>query len=101
MNKRYNSIPSFRDPQGRPYVGTTKYPDIPYSYEDIYVYTTEGDRFDILAYQYYGDASLWWVISTANPNTLQNSMYPPVGIQIRIPKDIGGILSRYNSLNSI
>lgn len=102
MNKRYNTIPTFRSSKnGQRYVGTTKYPDIPYSYEDVYVYTTEGDRFDILAQEYYGDSTLWWIISIANPQTEQNSLYPPIGIQIRIPRDIGGILSTYNSLNSI
>ena len=31
------------------FVANTKYPDIPLSYDDVYVYTDEGDRLDILA----------------------------------------------------
>jgi nucleoid-associated protein YgaU len=26
-----------------------------------------GDRLDVLAYKYYGDAQKWWVILDANP----------------------------------
>jgi copper chaperone CopZ len=28
----------------------------------------EGDRLDLLAYKYYGDATRWWLISDANPD---------------------------------
>lgn len=33
---------------------------------DIYVMTRMGDRLDLLAHEYYGDFSLWWVIAQAN-----------------------------------
>lgn len=79
-----------------------KYPLIPPSDQDVYVTTTFTDRFDILAKQYYQDKSLWWVISTANPNLTQNSLYPPAESIIRIPgrSRIPFILSEYESLNS-
>ena len=86
-------------PSGKNYQGTTKYPDIPLSFNDIYVYTDEGDRFDILAQQYYQDSSLWWLISAANPQLTQMSMYPPLGIQIRIPMNVGNAISLYNRIN--
>ena len=44
-----------------------KYPNIPLQFSDNYVITTIGDRFDLLAQQYYNDSSLWWIISIANP----------------------------------
>ena len=69
------------------------------SFNDIYVYTDEGDRFDILAQQYYQDSSLWWLISAANPQLTQMSMYPPLGIQIRIPMNVGNAISLYNRIN--
>ena len=84
---------------GKRYYGTTKYPDIPLSFNDIYVYTDEGDRFDILAQQYYGDSSLWWLISVANPQLEQNSIIPPFGVQIRIPQNVGGAIAQYNAFN--
>lgn len=78
---------------------TVKYPEIPLSVSDIYVTTQKSDRYDILANQYYGDKSLWWVISIANPSITQNTIYPPVGVQLRIPTNINRILSSYNKLN--
>jgi len=82
------------------FYSTTKYPEIPLSTKDIYVITQKSDRYDLLANQYYGDKSLWWVISVANPTITQNTLYPPVGAQIRIPTNISGILSSYNKLNN-
>jgi hypothetical protein len=82
------------------YYRDTKYPSIPLSITDIYVITADGDRYDILAQQYYNDSTLWWIISIANDNLVQNTLYPSAGLQIRIPRDISGILAAYNLLNS-
>ena len=79
---------------------TVKYPEIPLSIGDIYVITQKGDRYDLLANQYYKDKSLWWIISIANTNLIQNSLIPPVGIQLRIPTNISSILNSYNKLNA-
>ena len=79
---------------------TVRYPEIPRSSNDTYVYTDEGDRFDILAQSFYKDPKLWWIISIANPQLTQMSMFPPLGIQIRIPSDISGIMSEFNRLNA-
>tara|TARA_R110001583_G_scaffold94339_4_gene237782 strand:- start:4924 stop:5187 length:264 start_codon:yes stop_codon:yes gene_type:complete len=49
---------------------------------DIYIITTEGDRLDRLAYNFYGDSTLWWFI--ANTNGL-SSMTVNVGLRLRIP----------------
>lgn len=100
---RYANIPIIKteeDPKRR-YV-TTKYPEIPLDFSDIYVYTTRGDRYDTLALSYYGDPSLWWVITRANPTESPDSLIPNYGAQIRIPaiSRISTILSEYNSLNA-
>ena len=97
---RYTDIQTLFTTRGKRYKATTKYPDIPLSYNDVYVYTDEGDRFDILAQQYYSNSSLWWIISIANPQLTQMSMYPPLGVQIRIPSDIGGVISQYERINA-
>jgi nucleoid-associated protein YgaU len=78
----------------------SKYPTIPFSPNDVYVVTVIGDRYDLLANQYYGDSTLWWIISTANSLLPQNSIFIPVGTQIRIPTDINNVLTSYNNLNS-
>jgi len=82
------------------YYRDTKYPIVPLSISDTYVISTEGDRYDKLAQQYYNDSTLWWVISIANDNLPQNSLYLPEGTQIRIPSDVSGIIAAYNILNS-
>lgn len=97
--KRYSNIPVKKTESGKRMYTTTRYPDIPRSFEDIYIYTTIGDRFDTLAQQYYGDSSLWWIISIANDITLQNSLTPPIGSQIRIPSNPTPIIAEYEIIN--
>lgn len=100
MANRYQHSKVLRTEQGRRYFSTTKYPRIPLSEEDIYVYTTEGDRFDLLAFQYYKDPTLWWVISVANEELTQGSLIPPIGSQIRIPGNVFNVLSSFEELNN-
>ena len=101
---RYTQIPVINNqnqlgsPSPRYYRGV-KYPEIPLSFNDIYLYSEAGDRFDILAQQYYNDFSLWWVISSANNFLSQDSYYLPLGIQFRVPTNIGAIQANYNRLN--
>lgn len=80
-----------------------KYPTILPSSLDIYVYTARGDRYDILALNYYSDSTLWWVINRANSSQSPDSLYPTPGAQIRIPSPnrIPNILAEYNSINSL
>lgn len=105
---RYQSIP-ITIVDKKPSYQTTKYPEVPLSDEDIYVYSVQGDRFDILADQYYGDQSLWWIISIANTATAgtdlpsdlpQNSLVIPEGKQIRIPANYASVLNSFKQLNS-
>lgn len=96
---RYQNIPIIKNSSGESYHRNTLYPRVPLSVDDIYVLTVEGDRFDLLANQYYGDPSLWWVISIANEDLPQNSLYPPLETQIRIPANYANVLSNYSILN--
>lgn len=59
-----NKIQKLKD--GREVFRTKIYPNIPLRDNDIYAVTQTGDRLDTLAHQFYGDASLWWIIATAN-----------------------------------
>ena len=97
---RYQNTRVIRNSQNVSYYRTVQYPEVPLSINDIYVISADGDRFDLLANQYYGDSTLWWIISIANPDAFQNSLYLPLETQIRIPSDISGIISSYNALNS-
>ena len=102
---RYSNIPIITTPTNlkRRYINV-KYPEITRDLSDIYVYTTKGDRYDLLALNYYGDASLWWVIARANANnTIPDSLYPNVREQIRIPSPlrISTILGEFETLNTV
>lgn len=98
---RYDNIPQLKTSTGRRYLGSTFYPEIPYSEEDVYIYTSEGDRLDNLSYQYYGDPTLYWVIATANPLIPFSSYFIPVGTQLRIPGNLNSILLNFQLLNKL
>lgn len=84
-----------------PYYGNRLYPNIPLSENDLYVITTVGDRLDSLAYTYYKDPTLWWIISMANNNITKGALYPQPGTQLRIPLDINGVTELYKQFNGI
>ena len=96
---RYQNIPVIKINQ-KPVYRTVKYPEIPLDENDIYVTTVQGDRFDVLASQYFQDETLWWVISIANDSLSQNSLIIPEGIQLRIPANVSQIVRKYIQLNS-
>jgi hypothetical protein len=108
---RYQDIQTLRkqnDNQtlGPRYKKGTKYPEVPFNENDIYVITTQGDRYDLLAQQYYDDQTLWWIIATANVGDYTseiplNSLFIPVGTQIRIPVSTTSILEKFVSINSL
>jgi phage tail protein X len=97
---RYNTPEILINKDGQRYFKAKKYPPIPPAESDIYVVTVQGDRLDLLAYDYYNDAELWWIISIANEQLAQNSLIIPEGIQIRIPANPQGVLDIYNQINS-
>jgi phage tail protein X len=97
---RYQNIPKIKI-DGKLVYQTSRYPEVPLSSNDIYVYTTQGDRFDVLAQQYYKDSSLWWVISIANTDKVnQSTLVIPEGIQIRIPSTYANVVRDFNILNA-
>ncbi len=97
--RRYSTIPKTKGPEGNLMYKTVRYPEIPRNFSDIYVYVTDGDRYDTLALSYYGDSSLWWIISTANAKNTQNSLTPPIGTQIRIPANPTPIVAEFETMN--
>ena len=78
-----------------------KYPTITLDPQDVYVYTVQGDRYDVMALTFYKDPDLWWIINRANPSQDSASLFPAVGSQIRIPSPfrLSSILSQYDLLN--
>ncbi len=103
---RYNNIQQIRNTNefvgtiGDLYFRTVFYPEIEPQESDIYVETEFGDRLDLLANQFYGDVTLYWIISLANPNAMGfSALFPPIGSQLRIPTNVSGIIDSYNQLN--
>jgi alpha-L-fucosidase len=61
---------------------TTNVDDVLYSIDKVYEY-----RPDMLAYDLYGESSLWWVFAQRNPNVLKDPLFDfRAGVQIYIPK---------------
>ena len=100
MANRYQPISTTKNPNGTTYYVNNIYPDIAVNSNDIYVITTLGDRLDLLAYEYYKDTTLWWVIASANALP-GDSLVPPIGIQLRIPSAIQTIQTNYTEVNTI
>ena len=86
MASRYTNNETKNTNDGRRVYRSKICPQIPLSDNDIYVATETGDRLDSLAYQYYKDASLWWIIASAN-----NIHNAPLGLTdgtiLRIPQN--------------
>lgn len=95
---RYEDINILKTEEGRRYKKTIKYPMIERSADDIYIISIQNDRLDNLAYKYYEDARLWWIIARAN-NIGKGSLFVPTGIQLRIPTNYVEIVKEYRQLN--
>jgi len=98
---RYDKNVIYKTPSGKRYYKGKIYPDIPYSETDDYIITTIGDRLDSIAYSYYQDPELWWVISVANNNITKGSIFPSPGTQLRVPTDIGSVLILFDQVNGL
>ena len=79
-------------PSGTYAWGSVVFPEFePDPSDDVYV-TTETDigRLDLVAYRFYGDINLWWVIAHSNDILDQFSDSTdgglPAGTRLRIPK---------------
>lgn len=97
--KRYESTPVKPRWDGKRVLFTTEYPKIEPSPSDIIVISDETDYLDTLAFKYYSDPTLWWVIALVN-NLGKGRMSVPAGLQLRIPTNINDILVNFNNINS-
>ena len=62
-------------------------------------YTKFDDSYSTLAYRFYDDVSLWWIIARANEG-FKGNLRLPVGTKLNIPTEIGDILSELERLNN-
>jgi hypothetical protein len=97
---RYQSIETKRVNQiGKTFYENNIYPDIPEIEGDNYVMTVLGDRLDLMAQDFYGDTSYWWVIASAN-SLPGDSIFPPIGAQLRIPANLQAAINSYKNINT-
>ena len=75
------------------------YPSISVDSSDFYIVTNETMYLDSLAFKYYKDTSLWWIIALAN-NLGKGRLSVPFGLQLRIPGNVLKIINDYNLINS-
>tara|TARA_Y100001938_G_C7828919_1_gene300381 strand:+ start:25 stop:369 length:345 start_codon:yes stop_codon:yes gene_type:complete len=87
MARRYKLLNNRMSKNGTKKLETAYYNEIASTNSDIIVLTQAGDRFDLLAHQFYGDPQLWWYIAKAN-NMKFNAL--EAGIKIRIPASSNG-----------
>ena len=78
---RYDNIEKIKD-EGLTRIGTSYLPKIEEQNSDILLISTEGDRCDHLAQEYYGTVNLWWYVASVN-NLKSNNI--EAGTQLRVP----------------
>jgi phage tail protein X len=98
--KRYDNISTMVRWDGKRVYKTVRYPVILPRDSDVQVVSNESDYLDTLAYKYYGDPTLWFIISLANPGLGKGRLSVPPGITLRIPVDVNSIINDFNRLNS-
>ena len=99
MATRYQYIQTTRY-EGIPAYVQQLYPSVVLASNDYYIETGYNDRLDLIANDFYGDSTLWWAISSANYGSRQNSYYPPIGVQLRIPSNIQGLILNFEKENA-
>jgi hypothetical protein len=98
MNRyKYTSTDSRWD--GKQVFKTLTMPNIPFAADDIYIISQEGMYLDQLAYTYYKDPSLWFIIALAN-NLGKGRLSVPAGLQLRIPSNASAVINQLKSSNS-
>ena len=97
--RRYANIQVQERYDGKRVYRSTLYPPVPPSETDLIVVSNAGDFLDTLAYKYYGDPTLFWIIANVN-NIGKGRFSVPAGLTLRIPTDISNIVNKFNKLNA-
>lgn len=74
------------------------FPSFEESSDDIVIQIGDYDRLDVIAEEFFGDPSLWWVIAVYN-NIGNPSLYVDSQQYLRIPNDIQRVFSKIKELN--
>ena len=89
MSNYSKTSPYFTTQISNGYLDTMAFRDVPNERDDILfeVTSTYENRPDLLAYDLYQDARLWWVFSMRNKRLLKDPVYDlKAGVKIYLPK---------------
>ena len=95
---RYRFTKIRKEEDGIQYRSITEYPKVTPKNSDRVYFTKQGERWDNIAYKFYEDTSLWWILARANKIGL-GSLNVKAGKQIRIPENPQIIIEEYNEIN--
>ena len=97
---RFANIKTKKTSEGKQYYREAFIPKVSDLEGDVYFITERGDRLDLLAFEFYKDVSLWWVLAAANPTiTRRDSYYVEPGKQFKVPANPQVIIEDYRDLN--
>ena len=84
-SSRYNWSVFYYDSKNGNFYGTRQPLKLKEHSTDLFHIVTDADsrRIDLIAWKYYRDVSLWWVI--AEFNNISNPLEIPAGTTLRIP----------------
>ena len=99
MASRYQNIQTQKSDNGKTIYLPVKYPSLAPSNNDYYIIAREEDRVDLIAADFYGEPTYWWIVVMAN-DLPGDSMYAPPGTQLRIPGNLNNALAAYNVENN-
>lgn len=80
---RYNWSVEYIDSKNGDFFGTRQPLNLREDASDLFYTVSDCDRIDLIAYKYYGDVRLWWVI--AEFNNIINPLELYAGTVLRIP----------------
>ena len=96
--KRYDRSRNYLRWDGKRVYQLPKSPRVSASPSDLLIISKETDYLDTLAYTYYKDPTLWWVIALAN-NLGNGKMSVEPGLQLRIPTNVQDIVTEFEKIN--
>jgi len=81
---RYSTTKQIKNKAGKRQAATTILPVPTSTPSDSFIQVTSAERLDTLAYKFYGDAQLWWILAVVN-GLGKGTLYVPENTRLRIP----------------
>lgn len=97
--RRYDQAQTRENDENKSFYETRLLPDVERQPEDLIITVDSGQRLDRLAFEYYDDAKLWWVIASAN-ELGRGDWTVPAGTQIRIPQNLSAVTTETRQINN-